>query len=119
VNLKEKPLKLCISSSCRFEKDWQALKDICRAAGVEVTSPDVRDLTGKTEEEIKALLGRINRDYYKEIDECDILYVWCPGGYIGKGVAAEIGYALAKGKKVVSSHIIEDGGIRALVQEAQ
>ncbi len=108
-------MRICVSSSCPFERDWKKIQDKFRGHQFTVVTPEVQDLDGKTKAEANKLMEFVDRRFFHEIEIADILYIWCPKGYIGKGVAAEIGYAIAKGKTVVSSERIDDQGIWSIV----
>jgi hypothetical protein len=45
---------------------------------------------------------------FDRIDQCDALFVFNPEGYVGESVAADIGYAWAKGKPLLALEPIED-----------
>lgn len=108
-------MRVCVSSSCKFEKDWMPLKKELEALGVQVFLPSdtsYGDPVAETEsvEEKRSLMD----EYNAFVDSSDILYVYCPNGYIGVGVAIEVGYAHAQGKEIISSGLIEEMGGRAL-----
>jgi nucleoside 2-deoxyribosyltransferase len=44
----------------------------------------------------------------EKIDRADVVYVVNPGGYVGKSVSLDVGYAYAKGKPVYALHTIDD-----------
>jgi nucleoside 2-deoxyribosyltransferase len=46
--------------------------------------------------------------YLTDIDSADALYVFNRGGYLGRSMLVDIGYAYAKGKPVYSLEVIED-----------
>lgn len=109
---------VCISSSCKFEKDWQTLKEVLEKSGVKVFLPsDTSYADSVTEaESIEEKRGLMD-EYNAFIDESDILNVYCPNGYIGVGVSIEIGYAYAKNKEIISSEEITEMGGRALTEK--
>jgi nucleoside 2-deoxyribosyltransferase len=47
-------------------------------------------------------------EYLKDIDAADSLYVFNRGGYLGRSMLVDIGYAYAKGKPVYSLEAIDD-----------
>lgn len=110
-------MKITVSSSCSFENEWPKLKEELGKFSVEIYIPEIVDIEGYGQSDLDRALETINREFYKNIDDCDILYVYCPGVYIGRGVASEIGYAIAKGKDVIASDVIEDIGIWSLVNK--
>lgn len=93
-------MKICVSSSGRFKGDWLEIAKRLKKLEIELVFPDFGETEG---------LGEVNRKFCKDIDSSDILYVWCPKGYIGKGVAAKIGYAIAREKDIISSRRSEYG----------
>jgi nucleoside 2-deoxyribosyltransferase len=110
-------MKVIVSSSCKYEKEWPGLSKLLNVDGVDVYLPVVKDLTGLSQEDVDRVMETVNREYFEEINNSDILYVYCPGGYIGRGVASEIDYAIAKGKKVIASNNIDDLGIWSLINK--
>ena len=54
---------------------------------------------------------------FKEMDESEVVYIFCNKGYVGKTVAMEIAYAYAKEKEVISSEEIEEFSARGLVSQ--
>jgi nucleoside 2-deoxyribosyltransferase len=49
------------------------------------------------------------------IDGADIVYVVNPGGYVGRSVSVDIGYAYGKGKPVYVLRPIDDPPVMSLV----
>jgi len=47
-------------------------------------------------------------EYLKDIDSADSLYVFNRGGYLGRSMLVDIGYAYARGKSVYSLEVVED-----------
>lgn len=106
--LKGVNVKICVSSSGRFKSDWTEIAKRLKKLEIELVFPDFDETAG---------LAEVNRKFCADIDSSDILYVWCPKGYIGKGVAAEIGYAIAREKDIISSSKIDDVGICSLAHK--
>jgi len=52
----------------------------------------------------------------EKIDKADVVYVVNPGGYVGKSVSVDIGYAFAKGKEIYAMHRIDDPPVMNLVK---
>jgi nucleoside 2-deoxyribosyltransferase len=52
--------------------------------------------------------GRGIQGCLEKIDRADVVYVVNPGGYIGRSVSVDIGYAYARGKPVYAMHAIDD-----------
>jgi nucleoside 2-deoxyribosyltransferase len=52
--------------------------------------------------------GRGIQGCLEKIDCADMVYVVNPGGYIGRSVSVDIGYAYARSKPVYAMHAIDD-----------
>ena len=52
---------------------------------------------------------------FREIDECDVVYVFSKDGYIGNSVSVEIAYAYARRKELIAMHDIKDKCVQTLV----
>jgi nucleoside 2-deoxyribosyltransferase len=50
----------------------------------------------------------------KKIDYADVVYVVDPGGYVGKSVCIDIGYAYAKNKPTYLMHAVDDPPVKEL-----
>lgn len=110
-------MKVVVSSSCRFSEEWPKLKGELSKTGVDLYFPEKQDLAGLSQQDVDRIMETVNREFYSQIDDCDVVYVYCPKGYIGKGVASEIGYAIAKEKEIIASDNIDDLGIWSLVNK--
>jgi nucleoside 2-deoxyribosyltransferase len=51
----------------------------------------------------------------KKIDDADVVYIVNPGGYIGKSVSVDIGYAYAKNKSIYALHPVDDPPVMDLI----
>jgi hypothetical protein len=51
----------------------------------------------------------------KKIDDADMVYVVNPGGYVGKSVCVDIGYAYARNKPIYVMHCADDPSIMGLI----
>jgi hypothetical protein len=91
----EPPFRFYVSGSFRFREEMTAANAALIARGFASTFSEGNDPRG-----IAACFDRI--------DEADALYVVNPSGYVGKSVAADIGYALARNKRVFALEPIED-----------
>ena len=60
--------------------------------------------------DVRGILGCL-----KKIDQADVVYVVNPGGYVGKSVSVDIGYAYARNKPIYVMHPIEDPPVMNLV----
>jgi len=52
----------------------------------------------------------------EKIDEADVVYVVNPGGYVGRSLCVDIGYAYARGRSIYVMHPIEDPPVMKLVK---
>ena len=109
---------ICVSSSSKFADKWKEIAKVLDEHGIKYFLPD--DVSYKEpEKEIvdNTLKATVMDEFFKFIDESDILYLLCPNGYIGISAAVEAGYAYAKGKEIISSELVGDIGIRPLVSD--
>ena len=51
----------------------------------------------------------------KRIDDADVVYIVNPGGYVGKSVCVDIGYAHAKNKLIYVMHAVDDPPLMGLI----
>jgi nucleoside 2-deoxyribosyltransferase len=51
----------------------------------------------------------------EKIDASDAVYVVNPGGYVGKSVSVDIGYAYARNKPIYAMHAIDDPPVMNMV----
>lgn len=52
----------------------------------------------------------------EKIDEADVVYVVNPGGYVGKSVCVDIGYAYARDKPIYVLCSVDDPPMMKLIQ---
>jgi hypothetical protein len=82
---------------------------------------EMEELEGKLKEEkigyriSKKVDSRGILGCLEKIEETDVVYVVNPGGYIGRSVCVDIGYAYAKNKPIYVMHPIEDPPVMKLV----
>jgi len=50
----------------------------------------------------------------KNIEKSDIVYVVNPGGYVGKSVCVDVGYAYARNKPIYVMHSVKDPPVMTL-----
>lgn len=92
-----------------FHRDIKKLHSLfneLEAAGCRILSPlslDFEDLTNdfviaKSESGLSTL--EIEKFHLRAIDEADFVWLHAPDGYVGISASFEIGYAIAKNKKV-------------------
>jgi nucleoside 2-deoxyribosyltransferase len=54
----------------------------------------------------------LERQVLAAIDDCDVVFIVSAGGYVGATVAFELGYATARGRRIVFSETPADGTLR-------
>jgi nucleoside 2-deoxyribosyltransferase len=101
-----------IAGSRKFSFDILSLVDKLTNLGCTALTPQKEKIESDAEGERQALLLA-----FKQIDESDFVYVYAKDGYIGKTVAIEMGYAFAKGKKIIASELLKEFSAQALVSE--
>ena len=98
---------VCFCGSYRFLVEMNDAAAALAARGVRCRWPKGEQLpdpkTMPAEQTRAALLA-----YLTDIDSADALYVFNRGGYLGRSMLVDIGYAYAKGKPVYSLEVIED-----------
>lgn len=52
----------------------------------------------------------------EKIDGADIIYVVNPGGYVGRSLCFDLGYAYAKNKPIYAMHSIDDPPVMGLIK---
>jgi hypothetical protein len=87
--------KLYVCGSFRFLREIEELERKLQKESIEHAISKREDDRG-----IRGCLEKINR--------ADVVYVVNPGGYIGRSVSVDIGYAYARGKPVYAMHAIDD-----------
>lgn len=68
--------------------------------------PTNRDEASSPEEK-----KRLALEHYAAIDKANVVYLLTPGGYMGTSLKLELGYAVAKGKRVCFSEPTGDIGL--------
>ena len=103
-------MKVFVAGSRKFLEDIEKFVESCRSAGIETTTAE-KTLSGNLSEAEKEALSRA----FDRIDSSDAVYVFAKGGYVGATVIAEMAYAFAKGKPIISSEEVTEPAARALV----
>jgi hypothetical protein len=107
---------IAISASVRFKKKIMELEEGLKSVGKIVYFPILDlDLPPECINEDKKC--KLVLDFFNKIDQCSILYVLNPDGYIGLSVAMEIGYAYAKKKQIIAQNKEIDIGIKPLIAQ--
>jgi hypothetical protein len=88
-----------------------SFKFICEMKGLErrLKGENIQFQTSKKMDS-RGILGCL-----KKIDGADVVYVVNPGGYIGKSVSVDIGYAYAKNKSIYALHPVDDPPVMDLI----
>jgi nucleoside 2-deoxyribosyltransferase len=95
--------RLYICGSFRYAQQMSQLEDRLREENVEYQMSKEIDSLGI----IRCL---------KKIDDADVIYVVDPGGYVGKSVCVDIGYAYAKNKPIYVLHSIDDPSVMGMIR---
>ncbi|MBU1000620.1 nucleoside 2-deoxyribosyltransferase [Patescibacteria group bacterium] len=105
--------RITVSSSLKF-KDLihRAIEDL-GALGIEGLFPNLDSGLSKDDLTLE-VMKRLEAEHFTAIDTSDAVYVINPGGYVGGLVAAEIGYAIGKGKPVYFTEETGDLGLDAM-----
>lgn len=100
-----------ISASLKFSEEIRQLIAISKSEGLQAEFPNLD--SGLSEAELTdQMMKSLEADHLASIDRTGVLYVLCVGGYAGKLVAFEMGYAKAKGISIYCSELLEDLGLR-------
>ena len=70
-----------------------------------------------TKEEKLLLSRKAEKQYLQKLESADVIYVINPCGYVGPSVLFEIGYAIAKGKAVISLDPLQEYAVMGLVEK--
>ena len=122
--MKERRPEISASISGSFKRDLAEIQEKIhqfQQKGVKVLSPKPSKAVSLQGEfvrlqEDKGTPGEIESRHLEAISRSDFLYVVNPGGYIGRSVAFEIGYALSKSIPVYSLEEPEDVAISSFVK---
>jgi hypothetical protein len=96
--------KLYVCGSFRFVREMKKTERKLKEGGICVQMSKMVEGEG--------ILGCLRR-----IDEADVVYVINPGGYVGKSVSVDIGYAYAKGKEVYAMFPVDDPPVMGLMND--
>lgn len=111
-----KIVALTICSSSKFYDTAQSLAKKIERAGVVVYTPRF-DFNEEVTEVSKEEKIRLTHEFLQKIDRSDAIYVIDVGGYTGRSVCIEIGYASALGKAVLVSEPAAENAVQALTTE--
>jgi hypothetical protein len=94
--------KLYLCGSFRFQREMEHIAHKLGEKNIAYQMPDSKDNRG--------ILGCL-----RKIDDSDVVYIVNPGGYVGKSVSVDIGYAYAKNKRVYAMCPIVDPPVANLI----
>jgi len=95
--------RVYVCGSFKFLSQIEELENMLRREGIEFVVSKSLDARG--------ILGCLEK-----VDQADIVYVVNPGGYVGKSVSVDIGYAYAKNKPIYVMHSVEDPPVMSMVK---
>ncbi len=106
--------KIFVAGSKKYYDEIKKIKNRFEELGIIGYYPyfDKHDFVADNNEIIKK---QITLAHFPEIDEIDILYIYAKDGYVGYSVTIEIAYAYARDKMIISSELINELAVRALV----
>jgi len=94
--------KLYICGSFKFVREMEGLERRLKGKNIQFQTSKKMDSRG--------ILGCL-----KKVDDADVVYIVNPGGYIGKSVSVDIGYAYAKNKSIYALHPVDDPPVMDLI----
>jgi hypothetical protein len=98
---------VCICGSTRFKREIEAANRRLTLEGKIVLAPGVFAHCGDTiSEDNKKRLDILHKE---KIDMSDLVFVVCPGGYIGDSTKSEIEYARSIGRPVYFGNDVSAG----------
>jgi len=108
-----------------FRRDPEALRrefSELQEAGCQVLSPADVDFIDEVEgfvygkSDLGRSIGEVELLHLRAMEKADLVWLHCPGGYVGTSAALEIGHAQALGLRIFASEPPEDVTLRELVQ---
>jgi hypothetical protein len=100
--VREDMRRLYVCGSLRFTDEMNELEGKLRKANIEYGVSKKTDYRG--------IIGCLDK-----IDDADVVYVVNPGGYVGRSVCVDIGYAYARNKPIYAMHLMEDPPVTNLI----
>jgi len=94
---------LYVCGSFRFLREIEELEERLKQEGI-------RYLISK-EVDSRGIVGCLEK-----IDRADVVYVVNPGGYVGRSVCVDLGYAYAKGKPIYVMQPINDPPVMGFIK---
>jgi diphthamide synthase subunit DPH2 len=96
--------KVYVCGSFRFVHELEELEERLKKENLEYEISKEKNSLG--------ILGCL-----KKIDGADIIYVVDPGGYVGRSLCFDLGYAYAKNKPIYAMHPIDDPPVMTLIKD--
>ena len=96
--------KLYICGSFKFIREMEGLERKLKGENIQFQTSKKMDSRG--------ILGCL-----KKIGDADVVYIVNPGGYIGKSVSVDIGYAYGKNKPIYALHPVNDPPVMDLIDD--
>jgi nucleoside 2-deoxyribosyltransferase len=94
--------RIYVCGSFRFIRNMESLENRLKEEKIEYRISKSLDSHG--------IMGCL-----RKIDEADVVYIFNPGGYVGKSVSVDIGYAYARGKSIYAMNPVEDPPVADLI----
>jgi hypothetical protein len=107
-------MKVFVAGSRRFSEDFDEAIRILDMTGIEWSTGGKNPNADSDTPESTRM---DNYRMFKIIDDADYVFVIAKDGYVGHSVSMELGYARAKGKKIISSEEIKELSVRVLVDK--
>jgi hypothetical protein len=105
---------VCLCGSFRFYDEMLALATALRSRGVPCEWPPEGPRTAPAAMDAEAARAAIVA-HLERIDRAGCIFVFDPGGYVGRSVVMEIGYARARAKPIYALAPIDDAFVMPLV----
>lgn len=112
-----------ITISGSYRKHLNRILDAKRefeGLGAEVLRPQSEEIRDHENELVRLSgdpddLRAVQEAQLEAVGDCDLLYVVNPAGYVGPSATLEIGYANARGKKIITSEPPFEAAVAVLV----
>jgi len=113
-------MKIVICRSNRHSEPALRCANVLKECGLDVHCPErvAGSEAWKEMSEVgrRLIIQKLVDDHFRAIDESDVVLVFNKGGYIGASVNIEIGYAVAKEKRVYTIEA-DDDPLRSILFE--
>ena len=106
-------MKICICCSKKFFSDIKKFIDQHNDCKDKILTPEL-NFNGIINLKIRK---QIAETHHNKIISSDVVYVYNPSGFIGKGTNLEIGFGLALNKKIYALEKVNDLGIDCFIEK--